>query len=114
MGDAATEAAVKAQPFADYRVLHLAAHGIMSTKVPARSALVLRPSGAEDGLLQAREILNLRLNALAWSRYRRAIRAPAPHRDRMASRASFVPSLRPARERLSPTSGPRMTPSAPR
>ena len=47
----------------DYRVLHLAAHGIMSTKFPARSALVLRPSGVEDGLLQAREILDLRLNA---------------------------------------------------
>ena len=62
--DAATEAAVKAQPLADYRVLHLAAHGIMSTKFPARSALVLRPSGVEDGLLQAREILNLRLNAM--------------------------------------------------
>jgi CHAT domain-containing protein/tetratricopeptide (TPR) repeat protein len=61
--EAATEAAVKAQPLADYRVLHLAAHGIVSTKVPARSALVLRPSEAEDGLLQAREILNLRLNA---------------------------------------------------
>jgi CHAT domain-containing protein/Tfp pilus assembly protein PilF len=61
--DEATEAAVKQQPLADYRVVHLAAHGIMSTKFPARSALVLRPSGNEDGLLQAREILNLRLNA---------------------------------------------------
>jgi CHAT domain-containing protein/tetratricopeptide (TPR) repeat protein len=61
--DTATEAAVKAQPLGDYRVLHLAAHGIMSTKVPARSAIVLRPSETEDGLLQAREILNLRLNA---------------------------------------------------
>ena len=59
----ATEAAVKAQPLGDYRVLHLAAHGIVSTKVPARSALVLRPSETEDGLLQAREILNFRLNA---------------------------------------------------
>jgi CHAT domain-containing protein len=61
--DEATEAAVKQQPLADYRVVHLAAHGIMSTKFPARSALVLKPSGNEDGLLQAREILNLRLNA---------------------------------------------------
>jgi CHAT domain-containing protein len=59
----ATEAAVKAQPLANYRILHLAAHGIVSTKVPARSALVLLPSGVEDGLLQASEILNLRLNA---------------------------------------------------
>src|SRR5690606_7481248 len=39
----------------EYHVLHLAAHGIVSTKVPARSALVLRPSEAEDGPLQARE-----------------------------------------------------------
>src|SRR5687767_3012062 len=61
--EAATEAAFKAQPLANYRILHLAAHGIMSTKIPARSALVLRPSGVEDGLLQAREILDLRLNA---------------------------------------------------
>jgi CHAT domain-containing protein len=62
--EAATEAAVKALPLVEYRVLHLAAHGIMSTKFPARSALVLRPSGVEDGLLQAREILDLRLNAV--------------------------------------------------
>ncbi|MGB2712985.1 MAG: CHAT domain-containing protein, partial [Vicinamibacterales bacterium] len=61
--DAATEAAVKAQPLSEYGVLHLAAHGVMSTKVPARSAIVLRPSETEDGLLQAREVLNLRLNA---------------------------------------------------
>lgn len=62
--DAATEAALKQLPLADYRIVHLAAHGIMSTKVPARSALVLLPSGNEDGLLQAREILNLRFNAV--------------------------------------------------
>lgn len=63
VNDAATEAAVKAPTVSEYRVLHLAAHGMVSTKVPARSALVLRPSGVDDGLLQAREILNLRLNA---------------------------------------------------
>ena len=63
VNDAATEAAVKAPTVSEYRVLHVAAHGIVSTKIPARSALVLRPSGVEDGLLQAREILNLRLNA---------------------------------------------------
>jgi CHAT domain-containing protein len=61
--DAATEAAFKSQQLVDFSVLHLAAHGIMSTKFPARSALVLRPAGVEDGLLQAREILDLRLNA---------------------------------------------------
>lgn len=71
--EAATEAVVKSRPLVDYRVLHLAAHGIMSTKFPARSALVLRPAGGEDGLLQAREILDLRVNAAlvtlsAWTR----------------------------------------------
>jgi CHAT domain-containing protein len=35
----------------------------VSTKFPARSALLLRPSGAEDGLVQAREILEWRLGA---------------------------------------------------
>jgi len=71
--EAATEAVVESRPLVDYRVLHLAAHGIMSTKFPARSALVLRPAGGEDGLLQAREILDLRVNAAlvtlsAWTR----------------------------------------------
>ena len=63
LGDSATELELKSQPLHDYRVLHFAAHGIVSTKFPARSALVLRPGGAEDGLFQAREILELRLAA---------------------------------------------------
>jgi CHAT domain-containing protein/tetratricopeptide (TPR) repeat protein len=63
LGNAATEQAVKQQPISDYRVLHFAVHGIVSTKFPARSALVLRPAGSEDGLFQAREILNTRLTA---------------------------------------------------
>jgi len=54
---------VKQQPLGEYRVIHFAAHGIVSTKYPARSALVLLPGGGEDGLLQAREILSLRLRA---------------------------------------------------
>jgi CHAT domain-containing protein len=63
IGDSATELEVKKQPLLDYRVLHFAAHGIVSTKFPARSALILKPAGSEDGLLQAREILTLRLSA---------------------------------------------------
>lgn len=59
----ATEAAVKAQPLASFRVVHFAAHGIVSTKDPARSAVLLKPSGQDDGLLQAREVLNLRFSA---------------------------------------------------
>jgi CHAT domain-containing protein len=63
IGEAATEQALKSQALNDYSVLHFAAHGIVSTKFPARSALLLRPSGAEDGLVQAREILEWRLAA---------------------------------------------------
>jgi hypothetical protein len=63
LGESATEHTLKQQPLGDYRVIHFAAHGIVSTKYPARSALVLLPGGGEDGLLQAREILNLRLRA---------------------------------------------------
>jgi CHAT domain-containing protein/tetratricopeptide (TPR) repeat protein len=63
VGSAATEQAVKSQPLASFRFMHFAAHGIVSTKSPARSAIVLRPAAGEDGLFQAREILGLRLNA---------------------------------------------------
>jgi CHAT domain-containing protein len=63
LGDAATEPALKRQPLADYRVLHFAVHGVPSTRFPARSALLVRPAEGEDGLLQAREILALRLRA---------------------------------------------------
>jgi CHAT domain-containing protein/Tfp pilus assembly protein PilF len=62
-GDSASELELKRLPLNHYRVLHFAVHGIMSTKFPARSALLLRPSGVEDGLLQAREILMMRLAA---------------------------------------------------
>jgi CHAT domain-containing protein len=63
VGNGATEEAVKSQPLAGFRLMHFAAHGIVSTKSPERSAIVLRPAAGEDGLLQAREILGLRLNA---------------------------------------------------
>lgn len=61
----ATEADVKTQPLDQFAVLHFAVHGLTSTKFPERSTLILRSDEArhEDGLLQAREILELRLNA---------------------------------------------------
>ncbi len=64
-GGQATEAEFKRLPLSDYGVIHFAVHGAMSTKYPDRSALLLRPSGdgAEDGLLQVREIRQLHLNA---------------------------------------------------
>jgi CHAT domain-containing protein/tetratricopeptide (TPR) repeat protein len=63
LADSATELELKKQSLHEYRVMHFAVHGIVSTTFPARSALVLRPAGTEDGLLQAREILTLRLAA---------------------------------------------------
>jgi CHAT domain-containing protein/predicted negative regulator of RcsB-dependent stress response len=63
LGDAATELALKQLPLDEYPVVHFAVHGIPSTRFPARSALLVRPGGGEDGLLQAREILALRLRA---------------------------------------------------
>jgi CHAT domain-containing protein len=60
---AATEQTLKREPLHEYAVLHFAAHGIVSTKFPARSALFLQPGGDDDGLLQAREILRWRLGA---------------------------------------------------
>ena len=61
----ATEAAFKQLPLEDFRVIHLAAHGVASTSFPDRAALLLGSSPAlrEDGLLQAREIRDLPLNA---------------------------------------------------
>lgn len=65
LGRDATESAFKKQPLDQFRVLHLAAHGFADTQYPERSALVLGvdPKSGDDGLLQAREIFRLRLNA---------------------------------------------------
>jgi CHAT domain-containing protein/tetratricopeptide (TPR) repeat protein len=63
LGEAATELELKRQPLDQYRVLHFAVHGILSTKSPTRSALLLRPASPEDGLLQAWEILSFKLRA---------------------------------------------------
>lgn len=62
-GTAASEHEIKRMPLDNFRVLHFAAHGLVSTKYPARSALLLYPGDAEDGVLQAREILMLKLAA---------------------------------------------------
>src|SRR5437870_9430255 len=65
MGKDATAAAVKKEPLDQFRVLHLAVQGFGDTPYRVRSALILgadRKSG-DDGLLQVREIIRLRLNA---------------------------------------------------
>ncbi len=61
----ASEDLVKRANLVDYRMLHFAAHGLIDDQKPARSAIVLTLDNdpAEDGFLQMREILNLKLNA---------------------------------------------------
>jgi CHAT domain-containing protein len=61
----ATETAFKKEPLDQFRILHLAVHGFADTQYPERSALVLGldPKSGDDGLLQVREIIRLRLNA---------------------------------------------------
>jgi len=63
IGADATESAVKHLPLRNFAVVHFAAHGLMSSGFPERSALALRPGGGEDGFLQAREILDVSLRA---------------------------------------------------
>src|SRR5258707_11089025 len=65
LGKDATEAGFKKQQLDQFRVLHLAVHGFADTQYPERSALVLGadPESSDDGLLQVREIIRLRLNA---------------------------------------------------
>ena len=65
IGKDATETAFKKEPLDQFRVLHLAVHGFADTQYPERSALVLGadPKPGDDGLLQVREIIRLRLNA---------------------------------------------------
>lgn len=63
-GEKASEAALKAQPLRDFKVIHIAAHGVSNEAEPDRAALVLAPgASSEDGLWQAREIRRSRLNA---------------------------------------------------
>ncbi|MBL8216180.1 MAG: CHAT domain-containing protein [Bryobacterales bacterium] len=65
MGAEAGEQALKAADTEAFRYLHLAAHGYFDEQHPARSGIVLAAGGAagQDGVLQAREVMSLRLNA---------------------------------------------------
>jgi CHAT domain-containing protein len=61
-GKEASERFLKTTDLASYRMLHLAAHAVVDEKRPERSAVLLAPgSDDEDGLLQAREVVNLDL-----------------------------------------------------
>jgi CHAT domain-containing protein len=65
LGDKATEAAFNSEPLADFKIIHFAVHGISTPDFPERDALVLgrAPHSKDDGLLQVREIAQLRLDA---------------------------------------------------
>ncbi|WP_426750300.1 CHAT domain-containing protein [Myxococcus sp. Y35] len=62
VGTEASEHALKRADLSRVRVLHLAAHAVVDAEAPERSALVLAPGTEdEDGILQPREISQLRL-----------------------------------------------------
>lgn len=65
LGGNATETNFKKLPLAQYEVIHLALHGYADPEFTDRSALVFAPETppVNDGLLQVREIRQLRLNA---------------------------------------------------
>ena len=61
-GPEATEAAFKRDVREPYRLIHFGAHAVIDDVSPERSAVVLTAGGEqEDGLLQAREIVDLDL-----------------------------------------------------
>jgi CHAT domain-containing protein len=63
-GANASEANLKSQSLRDFKVIHVAAHAVGNESEPDRAALILFPGNSgEDGLWQAREIRQLRLNA---------------------------------------------------
>jgi hypothetical protein len=71
-GETPRQQAFEAQPLADVKIIHIAAHGTASAKFPDRAALVLGsdPKADEDGLLQVRQIRDLSLSAGAEGRVR--------------------------------------------
>lgn len=62
VGHRATEARFKAEA-GRHRYLHLATHGLVDDATPMVSGLLLEPGDGEDGLLQAHEVLGLRLRS---------------------------------------------------
>lgn len=62
VGSEASEARFKSEA-GRFRILHLATHGLVDDDMPMSSGVLLEGGDGEDGLLQANEILRLRLNA---------------------------------------------------
>jgi CHAT domain-containing protein len=64
VGSAAAESSLKQSPLGEYALLHFATHALVDPDRPDRSSLVLAPGAdGEDGMLQGREIADLRLDA---------------------------------------------------
>jgi CHAT domain-containing protein len=65
MGAEAREETLKSVPLDPYRFIHFAVHGLYDEEQPARSgiALSVNADSREDGILQVREIMRLRLRA---------------------------------------------------
>jgi len=65
LGRAASEERFKTAALEDYGIIHLSCHAYQDERVPFRSGLFLslHDGQREDGLLQAREIVHLRLRA---------------------------------------------------
>ena len=61
----ASEDKVKSSNLLDYKIIHIASHGLIDDQRPARSAIILSldDEPTEDGLLQMREIFNLKMRA---------------------------------------------------
>jgi CHAT domain-containing protein len=61
----ASERWLKSNPLTDYRIIHFATHSLIDDKKPARSAILLsfNTGRAGEGLLQTRDIYNLKMNA---------------------------------------------------
>ncbi len=63
IGTDASEARLAGRSLAGFRVIHFATHGLLSRRVPSRSALLLAADRDGEGLLTAREIYRLRLDS---------------------------------------------------
>jgi CHAT domain-containing protein len=65
IGNNATKTAFEHEPLGDFSIIHFAAHAVAVPKFPERSALILgrAPHSRDDGLLQARDIAKLNLDA---------------------------------------------------
>jgi CHAT domain-containing protein len=61
-GDSATEAQLKAEA-GNYRVIHLASHAVLDDVNPMYSRALLAKGSGEDGILEARELMQLNLRA---------------------------------------------------